>query len=414
MYLFNKQRWALRRAVKRLNIWEGSVRSGKTRNIDYAFTKSLGDSRKLCPPDAIDIMVGKTIGSLKRNVINPLCALIGADAHYYPGKSEFHLWDYVIHTIGANDERSIGKIQGSTVRKALGDEIALWPEGFFKMLDTRLSLDSSQFFGGTNPGPPNHYLKKDYLDRKRVLDLASFHFRLEDNTTLSRKYVEEIKKNFTGLWFRRLILGLWCAAEGAIYDFFNEDEHTLVKCPKASYYILGIDYGTSNPFAAGLFGVNDLTQPRIWLEAEYYFDPKKEQRQQTDYEFSNDLKDFCAEYLGKYWQNKLSKVIIDPSAESFEVQLVKDGFGGVQHADNSVIDGLKITASMLKSGMYAIYYKCLHNIEEKYSYSWDSRAQAKGEDKPKKDADHCSDLERYVLQTLYGQSFLDLGLLTRM
>ncbi len=414
MILFPKQKWSINRAISRINIWDGAVRSGKTVAVDYRYITAIAEPKTGLPPDANDFMIGKTIGSLKRNIINPICTLLGNDAQYYPGKNELHIWDNVVHTIGANDERSIGKIQGSTARKVLGDEITLWPESFFKMLDFRMSLKVSQLFGTTNTGPPSHYLKKEYLDRKNKLNLSSFHFNVDDNLSLDEVYRQALKNNFTGLWYDRYILGLWCLAEGAIFDFFDEDEHTIVRWPEAQYYILGVDYGTSNPFAALLMGVNHFTQPRIWAEREYYWDSKKKQRQKTDAEYSADLKDFCIEYLGKHYENKLQKIYLDPSAESFEVQLNRDGFQGVQHADNSVDDGLRTVASMLKSRNYAISVYCPHYIEEMHSYMWDDKKQLLGLDVPKKIHDHCQDGGRYGVHSEFGSNYLDLGMLTRM
>lgn len=412
---FPKQKWYLNRSTARLNIAEGSVRSGKTFITNSRFLSAIGESKKGLPADAIDIMVGKTVGSLKRNIINPLCDLLGNEAQYFSGKQELHIWDNIIHVIGANDERAVGKIQGSTIRKAMGDELTLWPESFFKMLDSRLSTDVSQLFGTTNPGPPNHYLKKEYLNRKRDLDLLSFHFSIDDNTTLSRKYVEAIKQNYIGLWYKRYILGLWCAAEGAIYDFFDEEEHTIVSWPDAQYHVVGVDYGTANPFCAGIFGVNHNTKPKIWCEAEYYYDGKKYQRQKTDGEYSDDLKEFLKNHLGKYWRTKISKIYLDPSAESFEAQLLRDGFAGVTHADNSVIDGIRNKARMLKNGEYKVSASCKNYIDEFFSYVWDDKAQARGEDKPKKDNDHCQDMGRYVIQSEFGNmNTVNLNLITTM
>lgn len=416
MRLFPKQSWSINRSIARLNIWDGSVRAGKTVSVNNRFLQAIGESKRGQPPDAIDVMVGKTIGSLKRNIINPLCVLLGNDAHYYSGKTgggELHIWDNVIHTIGANDERATTIIQGSTIRKALGDELTVWPESFFKMLDSRLSLDSSQLFGTTNTGPPGHYLKKEYLDRKNILDLLSFHFVIDDNIYLSEKYVKAIKLNYVGLWYKRYILGLWCAAEGAIFDFFDENEHTITRWPEAQYYILAIDYGTANPFAALLMGVNHNTKPKIWAEREYYYDSVKKQRQKTDGEYHRDMVDFVTEYLGKHWRNKLRVVYIDPSAESFEVELSRTF--NVTHADNTVDNGLRNTATMLKSGFYAIATYCKHYIEEMYGYVWDEKAQLKGKDEPKKVGDHCEDAGRYGVQSEFGgEAAVDLGLLTRM
>lgn len=413
MRFFGKQKWSIQRSTSRINIWDGSVRGGKTVAVDFRYLQSIGETKENLSPGAIDIMVGKTLGSLKRNVINPIIELLGNEAIYYPGKQEFHVWDNIINTIGANDERAVGKIQGATVRKALGDEITLWPENFFRMLDSRMSMDESQLFGSTNPGPPNHYLKTDYIDRKGILDLSSFHFVIDDNVYLSKKFLDEIKKSYTGLWFKRYILGLWCVAEGAIFDFFDEDEHTLKKCPKANYYLLGVDYGTANPFAAHLYGVNYNSKPKIWQEHEYYYDSKKEQNQQTDSEYSVNLIDFCKEYLGKNWKARLAKIYIDPSAESFQLQLEKDGFLSVTEADNSVMDGLRTVSTMLKAGDYAISVNCPYSIEEMYGYMWDEKKQEKGEDAPKKENDHCRDDERYVLHTEFGGNTVDLNALIR-
>ena len=399
MILFPKQCWSIARATSRLNIWEGSVRSGKTVSVNFKYLKSIGESMSGLPPDTIDVMVGKTLGSLKRNIINPICLLLGDDAQYFSGKQEFHIWDRVIHTIGANDERAVGKIQGATIRKALGDELTLWPESFFKMLDSRLSLDQSELLGTTNPGPPNHFLKKDYLDRKGELDLSSFHFKLRDNVRLSKKFIEAIEKNYVGLWYKRFILGLWCVAVGAIYDFFEEKYPYVIKiCPTPKFKVVGIDYGTGNPTTFGLYGVNLKKKPRIWLEREYYYDSKKEQKQKSDDEYADDLIDFVDGETVLY-------TIIDPSALSFKVALRDKKYKSVLvDADNTVVDGIRTLSTMWKNGEYSIHRSNKASINETYGYIWDEKAQERGEDKPCKKDDHTRDRDRYVVQTLFGNN----------
>jgi PBSX family phage terminase large subunit len=365
------------------------------------------------PSDAIDVLVGKTLDALRRNIINPLCDLLGNQAEYYPGKRELHIFNNIVYTVGANDERAEGKIRGSSIRKALGDELTLWPESFFKMLDSRLSFDESEFFGATNPDNPNHWLKRDYLDRAKDLDIFIGHFRIKDNPYLSSKYVEAISRNYVGLWYKRFILGLWVAAEGAIYDFFDEDEHTRVTFPEALYYDVGVDYGTGNPTAFLLFGNNPMTKPKIWTEEEYYYDGRTSQAQKTDKQYSDDLQSFLKERLGLHWRTKVRKIYLDPSAESFQVQLRQDGIGNVVHADNSVLDGIRTVARMLRSGEFAIGVKCKHLIAEMFGYVWDRLAQARGEDKPKKESDHCEDAMRYVVHSKFGQARVDLAKLTQ-
>lgn len=406
--LSDKQRWSIRNATKRLNIWHGSVRAGKTvgtvwRWLDYIGRAPAGDL----------LMSAKTMDSLKRNILTPMWDLVGDELQYYPGKREAKIWGRTIYTVGASDERSEGKIRGSTIAGALGDELTLWPESFFKMLLSRMSVTGAQFFGTTNPDNPRHWLKTDYLDRRVELNkdfpnhMGSFHFNIDDNPFLDPTYVQQLKAEYTGLWYKRFILGEWCVAEGAIYDFFDVKKHVIDYVPEAKYYHASIDYGTTNPTAFILFGHNPRPakgHPRVWAEREYYFDPKKEKRQQTDKEFSDDFKRFIAPVKGK-----VQRVYCDPSAESFQLQLRRDGVSGLRDAENEVLDGIRTVARMHVSGEYKIHRSCTNLIDEKYGYAWDPKAQEKGEDKPLKQKDHGVDAERYELFTTFGTSSYDIS-----
>lgn len=390
-----KQRWSVRNSNKRLNIWHGSVRSGKTVGTIFRYIKFIANS----PPGDL-LLAGKTIDSLKRNVISPILDLLGSDAHYMPGRRELKVWDKTIYTVGASDERSEGKIRGSTLAGAYGDELTLWPESFFQMMLSRMSVEGAQFFGTTNPDNPNHWLKRNYIDRRAALDLALFHFKLEDNPYLPQAYVDALKKEYVGLWYKRFILGEWCVAEGAIFDFFDEAKHVLITPPEAQYYDVGIDYGTTNPCVFILFGVNPMAptgKPKIWAEREYYYDPIRRTRQQTDVEFSRDFAAFIEPL-----KHKVRNIYCDPSAESFQLQLRRDGIHGLRDAENEVLDGIRTVARMLQSGQYAICKNCVNYINEMYSYAWNPKKQLVGEDLPLKTNDHCQDTGRYVIHTKFG------------
>ena len=409
-----KQKFTIQDSDARINLWSGAVRSGKTIAVDFRILKAFGESKKGLPPDAIDMLIGKTVSSLKRNVLNPLIDLVGSDnAKYYANKMEFHLFDNIVHVVGANDERSENKIRGATIRKVLGDEVTLWPETFFAMLDTRLSLPQSQAFLTTNPGSPKHYLKTNYIDRREDLDMKYYHFRLSDNKALDPKVVAALKNNFTGTWYKRFIEGLWVAAEGAVYDFFDDREHCIIRHPKADYYVVGCDFGISNPTVFLLCGVNRHTFPRVWVEQEYYFDSKKAQRQKTTGDLAEDFQDFCEEYLGEYWRHEMRTVYMDPSAEALQVEFEKAGIP-VTEAVNDVIPGISTTSIMIKNGHAAIMDHCKNLQEEMYGYAWDKKAQERGLDEPIKVADHGPDALRYVLQTEFGQDYIDLEILGRM
>lgn len=402
MKLSSKQKLSIRESNRRLNIWEGAVRSGKTIASILRFIKFVGSA----PRGGELIMIGKSIGSLYRNIIRPMEELLGSDLHYYIGKQQVHLWGRVIFCFGAYDESSEAVIRGLTVVGAYGDEVTLWPASFFKMLLSRMSVEGAMFFGTTNPDSPYHYLKTEFIDRASELDMVVFHFELGDNPGLSETYKVNLKKEYVGLWYRRFILGLWVAAEGAIYDFFDESVHSrdLVLLPKALEHVVGIDYGTGNPTAFIMMGRNINTKPKIWAADEYVYDSAKMQRQKTDDEQADDFIKFIKPY------HNVTTAFIDPSAASLRLalrkKLVESGlFVQIRDAENDVINGIRVQATMLKNGDYALCrQKCKRTIQDYYGYSWDPKAQLKGEDKPLKTggADHTKDGERYPLYTIFG------------
>jgi PBSX family phage terminase large subunit len=381
---------SIEESTARINVWEGSVRSGKTtcslvRWLEYV---------KTGPPGEL-LMAGKTERTLKRNILDPMEQMLGKKRFKYNrGLGEAYLFGRRIYIAGANDERAAGKIQGMTLAGAYGDELSLWPESFFKMLLSRLSVAGAKFFGTTNTDSPYHWLKTDLLD-KEGLDLRSWHFELEDNPNLDPAYIEALKKEYTGLWYKRFILGLWVLAEGAIYDMWDDEIHAVDIIPERfDRYLLGVDYATGNPTAFILIGQKGQS---LYAVDEYYWDSAKTGRQKTDAEYSTDLQRFIA---GRYPQ----AICIDPSAASFILQLRRDGVRNIREADNSVLDGIRNVASFL-SGKHLFVYrkKCPNLLKEFASYVWDPKAQKKGEDKPVKANDHALDALRYVIQTMFAR-----------
>jgi PBSX family phage terminase large subunit len=275
MIILPKQQIYLTNANNRLNSTEGAVRSGKTYGTILRWIEFLGTF----PSHNEFMMFGKTQSTLRRNIIRPMQKMLGKQMRYKVGSNEIDLWGHKIFCFGAHDESSGDVIRGLTAAGAYGDEITLTPESFFTMMLSRLSVSGAQFHGSTNPDNPYHWYKTNYIDRAAELGMYNLHFNIEDNTTLDPLYVAALKKEYTGLWYRRFILGEWCAAEGAIYDFFDESIHTLddEDIPKADYYVVGVDYGTGNPTVFQLMGCNSTRQAlklKIWTEQEYYYDSK--------------------------------------------------------------------------------------------------------------------------------------------
>lgn len=377
-------------STARLNIWQGAVRSGKTicsivRWLEFVKNGPEGDL----------LMVGKTERTLYRNILGPIREIVGRKHFKYNrGMGELRIFGRIIYIAGANDERSADKIRGLTLAGAYCDELTLWPSSMFKELLNRLSVAGAKLFGTTNPDGPFHWLKVEYLD-KEGLDLRSWHFTLEDNLNLPRDYVENLKKEHTGIWYDRMIKGLWVLAEGVIYDTFNLKDHGFDEGPEEfDSHVVGIDYGTQNAFAAILFGIKGES---IYALSEYYYSGRDSQLQKTDAEYADALDEWLGGITPK-------KVVIDPSAASFIAELKKRKVKGITPAVNDVVPGIRTVAGFLSSGRYKVHRSnCPNLVREKGVYSWDPKAAKRGEDKPLKQNDHTQDAERYALHTLFGK-----------
>lgn len=384
--LSEKQILSFADSDKRLNIWEGSVRSGKSFVSILRFLKEL---RQGPPGDAM--IIGQSRDAIQRNVLSEICNLIAVPLPT-PKATQMRLFGRTIYLVGASDERAQRRIQGSTLAIAYCDEVTLMPEGFFTMLLSRLSKAGAKLFGTTNPDSPFHWFKTKYLDRKD-LEIAHFKFVLDDNPSLTQDYIEALKKEYTGLWYKRYIEGKWVLADGAVYDFFDEDLHVIVDEPgPAQNYFVSIDYGTTNPCVFLLFGYNSMYNPNIWCLKEYYYDSKKELRQKTDVDYADDLEFFLNGITPE-------KIYIDPSAASFKTELLKRDFRSICDAKNDVMNGIRFQSQMLTNGTYKIHCQCVNTIKEYSNYVWDSRSVEKGEDKPLKIHDHCFAANTPVLTT---------------
>jgi len=407
---FKQQRFSYWNSNKRLNIWDGPVRSGKTHLSVARWIKFIGNA----PPGDL-LMTGKTNAALYRNIIRPMQTFLGSEMNYTTRHDNriVELWDREIFCYGANDERAEAKIRGGTFAGGYGDELTLWPESYWTMMLSRFSVRGAKFFGTTNPDNPQHWLKTKFINRRNELDLNVFSWPIDANHHLPKEYIKALKSEYVGIWHRRYILGEWCVAEGAIYDMFNEKIHVVPrdKLPKARYHIVSYDYGTKNPASFGLYGVNPNTIPKIWRIKGYWWDSHKEMRQKTDEQYAKAMKEFLGDI-------KPLHIIGDPSAASFKLVLKSYPYNyNVIDADNEVLDGIRTQARMLQTGQYVISDDPSNDpcISEYYGYVWDDDAATKkGEDKPVKQGDHTKDDERYALQTTFGQDQLDYFMFNKM
>lgn len=381
----DKQRVSLKESTAKINIWEGAVRSGKTFISLWRFLGELAEG----PPGEY-ALITKTYDAFNRNIRPLLESMIGVkDVGWKAGHRQMNIYGKTVHVVGADDERAESKIRGPTFAGAYVDEITIIPESVFRMLISRCAMGGAKIFGTTNPDSPYHWLKRDFLDNNE--DVASWQFTLDDNPQLEDFEREYLKRQYKGLWYKRFIEGRWVQAENSIYDSFDDKLHVIDFAPDyASKYIVGIDYGTTNPCAFVLIGYNKNKFPRLWVQQEYYYDSKKMQRQKTDTEYAEDLIKFVG-------YNPIERIYIDPSAVSFRTELRRLGVENLFEADNEVIDGIRFVSKLLNNGTLKICRSCPRLIEEFQSYVWDSKSQLTGVDKPKKENDHALDALRYAL-----------------
>lgn len=381
-----KQNKSFAEATHRFNIWVGAVSSGKT----FASLERLIYDLKHGPPgDAMIIGVNRT--SIQRNILKHLYRRLGFPCPTEKAQQST-LYGRDVWFVGAPDVSAVSTIQGSTLALAYVDEATNLPEPFWKMLESRLRVPGAKLLATCNPEGPAHWLKKDYID-KTGLDLACWNFSLEDNPTLDEAYKQQLKASYTGMWYNRYILGEWALAHGAIYDCYDSDNEYINDFPAPVYYIIGVDYGTTNATAAVLCAITPNKWPQIRVEAEYYYDSALSGRSKTDAELVRDIKNFIG-------HKNVSAIYVDPAAASFKIALRQADLP-VLDANNDVLLGIKIVSKFISGKNLIIHKSCKTLREHIQSYAWDSKAADRGEDKPLKKNDHCLDALRYACCTAF-------------
>lgn len=369
-------------------VCDGAVRSGKTSImtvafIDWAMSSYSNTRFGIC---------GKTVDSATKNIIAPYTAMSWAKKKY---RIKWRRSDKLLEVtrgnvtnwfevFGGKDESSFMLIQGRTFAGVLMDEVALMPRSFVEQAMARCSVAGARFWFSCNPGSPMHWFYQEWIKDPKEHNVLYLHFRMEDNPSLTQETLELYRNTYRGVFYQRYILGLWVVAEGLIYDF--GEESITDKTPEGAEYYISIDYGTLNPFSAGLWSVTGAKAVRI---REYYYDGRKKQRQLTDEEYCQEIKTLAGEL-------PITKVVVDPSAASFITALKKKGFR-VQQADNAVLDGIRRTAGYLRGGNIKIHRSCTDAIREFGLYRWD---EGKNEDTVIKENDHAMDDIRYFCNTI--------------
>lgn len=380
----------------RVNICTGAIRSGKTLITLIRWLMYIS----VAPRNGELVMVGRTRDAVWRNSVLPLQSpdLFGGVAEQVQGNygaPTVHILGRRVHILGASDVKAEKVIRGLTVAGAYVDEATTLPEEFFTQLLGRMSMDRARMFATTNPDNPAHWLRSKFLQRTEELpDWKHWHFTLEDNPSLTEAYKESIRSEFTGLWYRRFILGEWVAAEGSVYDMWDPDRHVVreEELPGIEELIaIGLDYGTSNATAAVLVGIGD--DGRLYVLDEFTWDSRLQRRSLTDAELATELE----KWLG-IPREKPRFTVVDPSALSFRTELSRRGIATTP-GDNDVLYGIETIATLLATDNLRVLDRCSGLIGEFPGYAWDPKEAERGKDSPVAVADHHLDALRYAIVT---------------
>jgi PBSX family phage terminase large subunit len=426
-------------------IADGAIRSGKSLSLSLSFclwamARFSGQNFALC---------GKTIGSLRRNVLAPLKPLLAARGFSliehrtdnllilrapaafargpgHPDASHAHAAkrpapassltrtstarDFLcpekaagdpeggtggeivnsFYLFGGRDERSQDLIQGVTLAGVLFDEVALMPQSFVNQATARCSVCGSKFWFNCNPEGPEHWFFRDWVRPARTKNLLYLHFTMRDNPSLSPAVRERYRRRYSGAFFDRYILGRWVLAEGLVYPGFGPQCLCAPDPPHGGRWFLSIDYGTRNPFSAGLWQVADGVARRV---DEYYYDGRLHPPR-TDEEHCTALLDLAARWCPA---GTVECAVIDPSAASMVEVLRRRAPFAVRAASNDVLPGIANVACFLADGRLKIAPRCRDCIREFHLYRWDPRA---AHDTVLKQNDHAMDDVRYFCRSI--------------
>lgn len=373
-------------------ICDGSIRSGKTISMTDGFilwsmARFNGQNFAIC---------GKTIASLRRNVVTLMPQWLEGIFTIVERRSENKLIISSGSTIntyylfGGKDESSYGLVQGITLAGVLFDEVALMPRSFVEQAMARCSVTGSKFWFNCNPENPGHWFYSEWIKNAQKRNILYLHFTMDDNLSLDPKIKARYEGMYAGVFYRRYILGLWVKAEGLVYPMFNRDVHVATQTPEIKprhRYYVSVDYGTVNPFAAGLYDYSPGEQKATMIKELYH---RGGSNNRVDNEaYYKMLRELIGDYPIEY-------IIIDPSASSMIETIQKYGEHIVVKADNDVINGIQDVTKFLNAGVLYFHNSCKCTFDEFETYSWDEDSI---EDAVIKENDHSMDQLRYFCRT---------------
>ncbi|GLB30993.1 phage terminase large subunit [Lacrimispora amygdalina] len=398
------------------NVAEGAVRAGKTVDNVFAFAHELKTA-----PDRIHLATGSTVGNAKLNIGDAngfgLEWIFRGQCHWGKYKDNEALFvkgpdtegkQKIIIFAGAAKEDSFKKIRGNSYGMWIATEINLHHDNTIKeAFNRQLAAKRLKVFWDLNPDNPNAPIYREYIDKYQAQEESGnfpggynyMHCTIYDNINITQERLRAIESRYdvNSIWYQRDIKGMRLVVEGLIYTVFNtaRNVYNNETRPKGLEYLstrtISLDYGTTNPCVfLEIYDDGDT----IWVDREYRWDSRVEKEgQKTDSQYGDDMVTFMGDN-----PDLQCDIVADPSAASFITELRGRGYI-VKPADNEVLDGIRVVASLFYSGKLKIHERCAGLIAELQSYIWDAKAALQGEEKPIKQRDHGPDALRYFCMT---------------
>jgi PBSX family phage terminase large subunit len=348
----------------RLTICEGAVRSGKTFVLMPLWLNHIRQFK-----NKKFIMSGSTKSTLKSNILDDLQNLYGIDTHININ-GEFELFGNTVICAGADKADSYRRIKGLTAHGWLGNEITEHHKEFVNMALSRCSGHGARIYWDTNPENPEHYIKRDYIDKSgekfstgkvRVL---SHHFRLDDNTNLTAEYIESTKADYpaNSVWYKRNIEGLWVNAGNVIYTHWQKiDEQPQGARGRYDQLIAGVDFGRGgqSPFAFVLIGLNGD-------QVTVLFEVKQQGGINTDF-----IESVHSQLIGVgFSEDQIREITIyaDSADPDKITEWERAGFfiKGADKSPGSVVRGIE---EVMRHDLF-ISSGCVHTLKEIEAYEW--------------------------------------------
>lgn len=362
-------------------IADGAIRSGKSVAMSLSFVVWAMSEFESCN----FAMCGKTIGSFRRNVLFWLKLMLRSRGY---SVSEQRTENLVIvrrgsvenyfYVFGGKDERSQDLIQGITLAGVFFDEVALMPESFVNQATGRCSVDGSKFWFNCNPGSPSHWFKTGWIDKREDKRLLYLHFTMDDNLSLTEAVKERYRGMYTGVFFKRYILGEWKSADGVIYRQFADDpERFILDDVPADIIIgtMGLDFGGNGSAHAGcLVGITRGYRSIVILD-EYYRKEVIDPGTLTD--------DVCGFVQRSQAQVRATSIWCD-SAETTLIKGIRTAVYSrripveVRNArKGEIIDRIRLCDMLMSQGRFFILRRCRHTIAALSEAVWDGKSPTK-------------------------------------